>query len=84
MTIFGGYPAEEGVGMGLRKDGFLVICCKCGWHSTVTQHEGKFICTREQCGNEADVNDHDGIRIQGDHAGDHSPDLEPEDVGSGC
>ena len=81
MTIFGGQPATEGVGIGTIKDGFLVICTKCGWHSTVTYYDGRFICTREECKNEADVNDHNGIRIHRNHAGNQSPDFVPEDTG---
>ena len=84
MTIFGGYPAEEGVGMGTRKHGFLAICCKCGWHSTVTHHDGKLVCTREQCQNEADMNDHNGPRISRDHAVDNGIDILPEDSEGGC
>lgn len=57
MTVFGGYPATEGVGMGTTKDGFLVVCCKCGWHSTVIYRDKTLICTREECGNQADLSD---------------------------
>lgn len=52
MTIFGGQPAEDGVGKGYPMGGFLVICTKCGWHSTVVAKDGKLICTREKCKNE--------------------------------
>ena len=57
MTIFGGVPATDGPGFGTMKDGFLVVCCKCGWHNTVVYRDNTLICTREECGNEADMLD---------------------------
>jgi hypothetical protein len=80
MTVFGGELATEGVGMGTIKNGFLVVCTKCGWHSTVEYRDGKLICNREQCLNEAKLDD----GIQGDNASDNSSDIMSEDIGEGC
>lgn len=83
MTIFGGKPAEKGVGFGMPIGGFLVVCTKCGWHSTVEYKDGSLICTREQCRNEARLDDNpDGVPT--DNAVDHSSDILPEDIGGGC
>ena len=36
MTIFGGIETAGGT----RKDGFWIVCCKCGWESKVSiDHE---------------------------------------------
>jgi predicted RNA-binding Zn-ribbon protein involved in translation (DUF1610 family) len=61
MTVYGG----EETAWGTKKDGFYVVCCKCGWESkieilsipvhrgplsTEKDHAVKFKCHR--CGNE--------------------------------
>ena len=50
MTIFGG----EETAYGLRKNGFWIVCCKCGWESKVEVYAdgpvAVFKC--HQCGNE--------------------------------
>ena len=83
MTVFGGEPAEEGVGFGMMINGFLVICTKCGWHSTVEYKDGKLVCNRKQCLNEAKLDDGQP-GVQRDNAGDNSSDIMSEDIGEGC
>ena len=83
MTVFGGHPAEDGVGKGMPKDGFLVVCCKCGAHSNVEYihgiSQGKFVCTKKKCGNEAFLNE--PIVAHSKTENDH---VLPEDAGAGC
>lgn len=54
MTIFGGTDTGYGT---VRDDGFLVVCCKCGWHSMVELgHEDSLtylICNH--CGNKYEL-----------------------------
>ena len=54
MTIYGG----EETAFGPRKNGFWIVCCKCGWESKVSIDHEDFIGFKymiiscKQCGNE--------------------------------